>query len=120
MRRVCPKCGSTSVIMFDADEDWCTQCKARFPGETTSPHSELTALRAEVSALRLRAETAERERDEFKECYRLAMVSVNDAYDKGCAKGQMAMRERAVNSAVKRGLTKTASMLLALAIKDRP
>jgi hypothetical protein len=61
MRRVCPKCGSTSVIMFDADEDWCTQCKARFPGETTSPHSELTALRAEVSALRLRAETAERE-----------------------------------------------------------
>jgi len=47
MRRNCPECGSTSVVMFNADEDWCTGCNAKFPGESTS---ELTTLRADLAA----------------------------------------------------------------------
>jgi hypothetical protein len=42
-----------------------------------------------------RAEKAEAERDEFKEAYRLAMVSVNHAYDEGRRLGAEDMRERA-------------------------
>lgn len=38
---------------------------------------------AEVTRLIKERDEARTERDEFKECYRLAMVSVNDAYDKG-------------------------------------
>lgn len=31
-KKVCPKCGSANVVMFDADEDFCLTCKERFNG----------------------------------------------------------------------------------------
>lgn len=31
-KKVCPKCGSENVMMFDADEDFCLTCKERFNG----------------------------------------------------------------------------------------
>jgi hypothetical protein len=53
MQRICPKCGSTSVVTFDADEDWCTQCKSRFPGVTIPCHcGEIDRLTAGLSQLR--------------------------------------------------------------------
>lgn len=44
-----------------------------------------SVLSAENSALRAEVERLTAERDEFKESYRLALVSVNHAYDKGRA-----------------------------------
>lgn len=88
-------------------------------------------LRTEVSALRTRAEAAERERDEYKECYRLAMVSVNDAYDKGYAAGQRDMRKDVETVLLGQGYQfepvgigalriKWAKAVAALPIKERP
>lgn len=31
-KKVCTKCGSERVEVFDADEDWCLTCKTRFNG----------------------------------------------------------------------------------------
>jgi ribosomal protein S27AE len=30
--RVCPLCGSTNIIMFDSDNDYCNKCKTYFSG----------------------------------------------------------------------------------------
>lgn len=32
VKRSCPHCGSTDVIMFTADEDWCRSCDKLLPG----------------------------------------------------------------------------------------
>jgi hypothetical protein len=50
MRRVCPNCGSTSVITFDADEDYCTGCKARLPGLATGECLSYADLRSQLAA----------------------------------------------------------------------
>lgn len=31
-KKVCPKCGSGNVSVFDADDDFCLTCKTRFNG----------------------------------------------------------------------------------------
>jgi ribosomal protein L37AE/L43A len=31
-KKVCPYCGSEKVETFDADNDWCLDCKKWFPG----------------------------------------------------------------------------------------
>lgn len=32
VKRSCPHCGSTDVVMFTADDDWCRSCDKTFPG----------------------------------------------------------------------------------------
>jgi hypothetical protein len=29
--KICPKCGSDKIIMFDSDNDYCEKCKKWFP-----------------------------------------------------------------------------------------
>lgn len=32
VKRSCPHCRSTDVVMFTADDDWCLTCDKTFPG----------------------------------------------------------------------------------------
>lgn len=32
VKRSCPHCGSTDVVMFTADDEWCRSCDKTFPG----------------------------------------------------------------------------------------
>jgi hypothetical protein len=67
MQRICPKCGSTSVVTFDADEDWCTQCKSRFPGLSIPCHcAQITRLNSELSQLRTAHDAAVEELSKAK------------------------------------------------------
>ena len=69
MRRVCPKCGSTSVITFDADEDYCTSCSSRLPGLSIPPdnHKIIEGLTNELATLRSDLASVKRELAEARE-----------------------------------------------------